>query len=440
MIGIILLFCLVAHHLACAYAYNRFHNNFNGNWSLNEEDLFDEAGKSSATRYFEAMFFSLAVIAANDQAPSTLGELQFGVLGMLISFIVNAAIIGIATNVLSQMDTTAIAQKEQIDAVSDYLRYRRVPLKLYSKILSYYSYLWEIGQSSHSETLFKELPDKLKLELIVTLNKKLIESVPLFTTFSPAGVIMVVKRLRPSIVLPFELIIKEGERADSMFFLNRGTVRCYIFNENGEKIYLATLRDGSFFGEVAMMEGNLERTANVKAFSFCELQILMSNDFKAVLKAFPDFNLAVGKVAKARQLLSRRMSSMKDEDVQNGNDSHRFKLRNVVNAKMFIKERFAHPPIEEEENSSKITDNNRNDFYEAILENQRKMTRMAAEEAMQRKDNINEQDFIKFERAVNSKYENQVRHLHARRQDAVRQSASAFADLHQMVAKKNQTS
>jgi len=434
MIGIVLLFCLVAHLLACAYAYNRFKNNFSGHWAFSEDGLDNLASMSLAARYFEAMYISLSFIAGNDQGPTAMNEYQFGILGLVISFVVNAAIIGIATNVVSQMDTTAVAQKEQIDAVSDYLRYRRVPLKLYNKIISYYSYLWEIGQSSHSETLFEELPDKIKLELIVTLNKKLIQSVPLFATCSPAGVIMLVKRLIPSIILPFELIIKEGERANSMFFLNRGTIRCYNVGANGRKMYLATLRDGSFFGEVSIVEDNLYRTANVKAYSFCELQTLMSNDFKAVLKAFPDFHEAVGKVARVRQLLSRRLSKVQESTDKNANQNLRLKLRKIVNARMFIKEPAVHP--EEEEEDTKLNEVEETDFYKAILENQRQMTRLTAENAMQKKDTLNEEDFVQFEQAVNSKYEKEVKALQSRHKVAVALSVSAFADIHKTVEEK----
>jgi len=206
-----------------------------------------------------------------------------------------------------------------------------------------------------------------------------------------------------------------------------------------KKFIFATLRDGSFFGEIAIVEDNLQRTANVKAFSFCELQTLMSNDFKAVLKAFPDFQTAVGRVAKARQLLSRRLSKAEEKVDQNDFQSLRYKLRKVVSAKMFVRERVVHP-IEEEEDSKLSEENKEKDLYQAILQNQRQMTRMAAEDAMQRKDNINEQDFIRFEQAVNSNYEKQVKLLQSRHKTAVEFSASAFADLHKAVEEEQKKS
>eukprot|EP00638_Chattonella_subsalsa_P021385 CAMPEP_0117880480 /NCGR_PEP_ID=MMETSP0950-20121206/16194_1 /TAXON_ID=44440 /ORGANISM="Chattonella subsalsa, Strain CCMP2191" /LENGTH=194 /DNA_ID=CAMNT_0005735433 /DNA_START=180 /DNA_END=764 /DNA_ORIENTATION=+ len=68
------------------------------------------------------------------------------------------------------------------------------------------------------------------------------------------------------------------------------------------------------------------------------------------------------------------------------------------------------------------------DLYQAILENQRQMTRMAAEDAMH-KEQINETDFIKFERAVNAKFDKQVEIYQKNRESTVTLSASAFVDL-----------
>jgi hypothetical protein len=48
--------------------------------------------------------------------------------------------------------------------------------------------------------------------LNVALKKRLIEKVPLFKACSPAGVIALVQNLQPHIILPNDLIIRQGEK------------------------------------------------------------------------------------------------------------------------------------------------------------------------------------------------------------------------------------
>ncbi|CAM9816182.1 unnamed protein product, partial [Ectocarpus sp. 8 AP-2014] len=86
---------------------------------------------------------------------------------------------------------------------------KQVPKGLQKRIRTFYEYLWDSGQDSHSSGLFEELPEKLKLQLNIALKKRLIDQVPLFKTFSPSGTIALVQNLIPSIILPGELIVRQ---------------------------------------------------------------------------------------------------------------------------------------------------------------------------------------------------------------------------------------
>lgn len=53
----------------------------------------------------------------------------------------------------------------------------QVPKGLQKKIRTFYEYLWDSGQDSHSSGLFEEMPEKLKLQLNIALKKRLIDQV-----------------------------------------------------------------------------------------------------------------------------------------------------------------------------------------------------------------------------------------------------------------------
>jgi CRP-like cAMP-binding protein len=68
-----------------------------------------------------------------------------------------------------------------------------------------------------------------------------------------------------------------------MYFLRQGNVQ--VLSADETKTF-ATLKAGSFFGEIALME-ECRRTANVKTITDAQLCVLHKDDFHAILKEYP---------------------------------------------------------------------------------------------------------------------------------------------------------
>ncbi|MEO8402389.1 MAG: cyclic nucleotide-binding domain-containing protein [Gammaproteobacteria bacterium] len=76
-----------------------------------------------------------------------------------------------------------------------------------------------------------------------------------------------------------ELILKEGEIGDSFFLLEKGEVCVFSINAEGEEIPLSCLKEGSFFGEQALVDESLgRRNASIKALSDVELLKIFYSD------------------------------------------------------------------------------------------------------------------------------------------------------------------
>lgn len=87
----------------------------------------------------------------------------------------------------------------------------------------------------------------------------LIGMVPLLNGLSPAVLERLAKQARAVTFLTDDIIIGEGERGDALYIITRGQVSVLRHQE-----VIAELRDGDFFGEMALL-GNQLRTATVKA-------------------------------------------------------------------------------------------------------------------------------------------------------------------------------
>jgi len=90
--------------------------------------------------------------------------------------------------------------------------------------------------------------------------------------------------------LPAEAtFIREGERADSLFFILSGKVKVYLADANGKKFVVDIRRAGQYVGEM-MLDDN-PRSASVRTIEPSELAVISRADFKAFLLKHPEVAL-----------------------------------------------------------------------------------------------------------------------------------------------------
>jgi len=103
----------------------------------------------------------------------------------------------------------------------------------------------------------------------------------------PEGALRALAEKTAGLALPADaVIVREGEPADSLYVILKGSVKIYLRDENGAEVILATKHAGEYFGE--MMLGNPTRSASVAALEPCELGRIAREDFTAFLRAWPE--------------------------------------------------------------------------------------------------------------------------------------------------------
>ena len=131
-------------------------------------------------------------------------------------------------------------------------------------------------------------------ELDLGLNRlELVSAVPLFENIDAEKRQSIANILQPRLVIPGEVICKEGDAGDSMFFISSGALSVNL------KDGAVTLGSGEFFGEIALLK-ETPRVATVAANSFCELLVLRKADFEELLVKSPQLKEEIEKVAAAR--------------------------------------------------------------------------------------------------------------------------------------------
>lgn len=135
----------------------------------------------------------------------------------------------------------------------------------------------------------RRAPLRISRELAAMISR-----VPIFARLNDAAVREVGSRLRPRVALPGEKVVEKGEEGDAMYFITAG--QAVVKLAVGDVV----LRDGDFFGEMALLE-NRPRNADVVADGSCHLMELSASDFRRLLAANPDIRIEIEKVAERRR-------------------------------------------------------------------------------------------------------------------------------------------
>ncbi len=117
-----------------------------------------------------------------------------------------------------------------------------------------------------------------------------------------------------------ELIIREGDLDESFYIIEKGDVEVYLLSSHGNRKPLTTLREGDFFGEIALLTGQ-KRSANVRARSDVRVYRLDKDSFKQVLESKPDILDEIGSVLCRRkdqlELLMSETTGTRETDLSN---------------------------------------------------------------------------------------------------------------------------
>lgn len=96
-----------------------------------------------------------------------------------------------------------------------------------------------------------------------------------------------------------DLVISEGEKGTSMYVIASGEVNVYTTSPKGERVHLARLGEGDFFGEVSVLTGK-PRTATISACGKTTLLRLDRDQLDAIVESHPRVRQVLEEVCRRR--------------------------------------------------------------------------------------------------------------------------------------------
>ena len=243
-------------------------------------------------QYGVAFYWALSVMMGNESYPVRETDRVFTSATLVLGMLVGSFVLGSCASLLANLDQSAVQKQQRFDAINENLAYNKVDGVLAGKVRSYYDYLFACGHHINEGDLFRELPEKLRLQLAMHKKKPLIRGVAMFQNVSAQCTVAIVESLVPVIMLPREYVVVQGQRGHEMFFVSRGVLQVTQFIDLNETP-IRQLNDGDHFGEIALLNADKRRTANVVTISFSELQMLSRRQFNRVQKRHAEFKAIV---------------------------------------------------------------------------------------------------------------------------------------------------
>jgi monovalent cation:H+ antiporter, CPA1 family len=137
-----------------------------------------------------------------------------------------------------------------------------------------------------------DLKQRPELDLGLRISE-MVGKLPIFEKLTKPQIGLVVRLLKPRLVLPAERIIVKGQKGDAMYFIVSGEVE--VQAPTGQ----VRLGPGQFFGELALLT-RLPRNADVVALGYCDLLALDGRAFRRLLRSNAALKVGIEEVAKTR--------------------------------------------------------------------------------------------------------------------------------------------
>ncbi len=139
----------------------------------------------------------------------------------------------------------------------------------------------------------------------------IIKQIPLFRDLTEESIQLLTKRITLEYYPANRIIFKEGDDGDAMYIIKKGQIRIYRGEDDKpyDQTVLATLSDGSFFGEMALVN-EAERIASAKTLTESELFILKKDDFYTLINNNPKLAEQI-----SSEFISRIKENMRNEEL-----------------------------------------------------------------------------------------------------------------------------
>uniref|UniRef100_A0A8C2UE50 Cyclic nucleotide gated channel subunit alpha 3 n=2 Tax=Coturnix japonica TaxID=93934 RepID=A0A8C2UE50_COTJA len=258
-------------------------------------------------KYIYSLYWSTLTLTTIGETPPPVKDEEyfFVVVDFLVGVLIFATIVGNVGSMISNMNATRAEFQAKVDAIKQYMQFRKVTKDMETKVIKWFDYLWTNKKAVDEREVLKSLPDKLRAEIAINVHLETLKKVRIFQDCEAGLLIELVLKLKPTVFSPGDYVCRKGDIGREMYIIKEGKLA--VVADDGMTQFVV-LSDGSYFGEISILNikgskaGN-RRTANIRSIGYSDLFCLSKDDLMEALTEYPEAKKALEE--KGRQILMK---------------------------------------------------------------------------------------------------------------------------------------
>lgn len=253
--------------------------------------------------YLRGLYFTFTVITTvgfGDISAYTITEMIICMILMLFGIFFYSFLVGTLSSLISSIDAKAIRISAKLDFLDKFCKENFIPENVFRAMKKFVKSNgeYEIMEEERRIEIVSQMPKDLRFEIVMGMFNSLPQKIFFFQEQSSTLIIDIVPRLNLKLTLYNEFIYRKNEHPTSIYFIAKGRVS---FLYNNDLISFKSMIEGSYFGEIELIEKSLTKFSAISDTE-CSLLVMSENLWNYLKIKYPDTADEIRKVSEVKNL------------------------------------------------------------------------------------------------------------------------------------------